>query len=136
MAIHMRKVLGGAQPPRALARSGGLPGRRSSPQQTTDFHRTMARWRRSANRVVKGPSPERTATARLRRFQTFARWRWSCLVRSKPDLRDNERGAEHVHNGKYSVSRNNVRLGPSVTPVANYAQANCHEDANIRCPGT
>ena len=46
MAIHMRKVLGGAQPPRALAparASGGLPGRRSSPQQTTDFHRTMAK---------------------------------------------------------------------------------------------
>jgi hypothetical protein len=84
MAIHMRKVLGGAQPPRALARdgaaaeateaergarksltrpykpsdliwkflavlppcssrSGGLPGRRSSPQQTTDVHRTMAK---------------------------------------------------------------------------------------------
>jgi hypothetical protein len=43
MAIHMRKVLGGAQPRRALARSGGLPGRRSSPQQTTDFHRTMAK---------------------------------------------------------------------------------------------
>src|SRR6202035_1521475 len=85
---------------------------------------------------VKGPSPEYPVTTGKRRFQTFARWRWSCLVRSKPDLRDNERGAEHVHNGKYSVSRNNVRLGPSVTPVANYAQANCHEDANIRCPGT
>ena len=43
MAIHMRKVLGGAQPPRARARSGGLPERSSSPQQTTDFHRTMAK---------------------------------------------------------------------------------------------
>ena len=86
--------------------------------------------------VVSGHSSMPDQTARSRRFQTFARWRWSCLVRSKPDLRDNERGAEHVHNGKYSVSRNNVRLGPSVTPVANYAQANCHEDANIRCPGT
>src|SRR5437868_6334231 len=28
---------------RARARSGGLPGSRSSPQQTTDFHRTMAK---------------------------------------------------------------------------------------------
>ena len=82
----MRKVLGGAQPPRDRAmvrqrklrkergarksltrpykpsdlirrfiavlppsssRSGGLPGRRSSPQQTTDFHRTMAKVRKS-----------------------------------------------------------------------------------------
>src|SRR6202030_4329175 len=32
-----------ASRPRARARSGGLPGRRSSPQQTTDFHRTMAK---------------------------------------------------------------------------------------------
>src|SRR5437870_4720523 len=30
-----------------------------------------ARWRRSANRVVKGPSPKGTATARLRRFRPF-----------------------------------------------------------------
>ena len=30
-----------------------------------------ARWRRSANRVVKRPSPKGTATARLRRFRTF-----------------------------------------------------------------
>jgi hypothetical protein len=66
MAIHMRKVLGGAQ---RLAPSGGLPGRRSSPQQTTDFHRTMAK---VCKRVVKGPSPKGTATARLRRFRPFA----------------------------------------------------------------
>src|ERR1700719_3148807 len=33
-----------ASRPRARApRSGGLPGRRSSPQQTTDFHRTIAK---------------------------------------------------------------------------------------------
>ena len=83
ITIHMRKVLGGAQPPRARAMvrrrsygsgarstqvadealqtlailsgssslyclhsaraQGGLPGRRLSPQQTTDFHRTMAK---------------------------------------------------------------------------------------------
>ena len=86
MKIRLRKVLGGAQPPRARdgaaaeateaergarksltrpykpsdlirkfivvlppssSRSGGLPGRRSSPQQTTDFHRTMAKVCRS-----------------------------------------------------------------------------------------
>ena len=45
MAIHMRKcsARSAASRPRARARSGGLPGRRSSPQQTTDFHRTMAK---------------------------------------------------------------------------------------------
>src|SRR5437868_3847774 len=32
-----------ASRPRARARSGGLPGSGSSPQQTTDFHRTMAK---------------------------------------------------------------------------------------------
>ena len=72
MAIHMRKVLGGAQPPRALA-----PARAQVACQGVDRHLSKpptftARWRRSANRMLKGPSPERTATARVRRFRPFA----------------------------------------------------------------
>jgi hypothetical protein len=68
MAIRLRKVLGGAQPPRALA-----PARAQAACQGVDRHLSKpptftARWRRSANRVVKGPSPKGTATARLRRF--------------------------------------------------------------------
>jgi hypothetical protein len=39
-------------------------------------------WRRSANRVVKGPSPKDTATARLRRFRTFPHLRRNRDVRS------------------------------------------------------
>src|ERR1700732_213448 len=72
MAIHMRKGLGGAQPPRALA-----PARTQAACQGVDRHLSKpptftARWRRSANRVVKGPSPKGTATARLRRIRPFA----------------------------------------------------------------
>jgi hypothetical protein len=50
--------------------SGGLPGRRSPTHQTAVC---IARWRRSANRIVKGPSPERAATARMRRKRPFGR---------------------------------------------------------------
>jgi hypothetical protein len=44
-------------------------------------------WRRSANRVVKGPSPKGTATARLRRFRTFPPSPLSGEVRPATDLR-------------------------------------------------
>jgi hypothetical protein len=67
---HQRDLMGTCSlllPP-CSSRSGGLPGRRSSTQQTTGLH---AQWRKSANRMVKGPSPERRATARLRRCRTF-----------------------------------------------------------------
>jgi hypothetical protein len=121
MAIRLRKVLGGVQPPRARAmarkrkateaerrarkgptnrsdligsssallplsrsRSGGLPGRRSSTQQTTGLHRTMAR---SANRMGKGPAPKGTATARLRRRRSFIRRPAFGGVRVKPVAR-------------------------------------------------
>jgi hypothetical protein len=46
---------------RAQAACQGVDRQRSKPLACT------ARWRKSANRMVKGPSPERRATARLRR---------------------------------------------------------------------
>src|SRR4029077_20259784 len=52
-------------PARAQAACQGADRHLSKPPTFT------ARWRRSANRVVKGPSPKGTATARLRRFQPF-----------------------------------------------------------------
>src|SRR5271165_38683 len=52
-------------PARAQAACQGVDRHVSKPPTFT------ARWRRSANRVVKGPSPKGTATARLRRFRTF-----------------------------------------------------------------
>ena len=44
--------------------SGGSPGRRS---------RRGTPWRRSANRIVKGPSPGRPATSEMRRKRPFPR---------------------------------------------------------------
>ena len=67
-AARRPRLFCGVRPQVRARRSGGLPGRRLSPQQATDF---TARWRRSANRVVKRPSPKGTATARLRRKRLF-----------------------------------------------------------------
>ena len=45
---------------------------------------TAHQWRKSANRMVKGPSPERRATARLRRFRPFG---WARITKSDRPLR-------------------------------------------------
>jgi hypothetical protein len=68
------------------------PARAQAACQGVDRHLSKlptftARWRRSANRVVKGPSPKGTATARLRRFQTFLPSSRNKEVRPFPDFR-------------------------------------------------
>jgi len=68
-------------PARAQAACQGVDRHLSKPPTFT------ARWRRSANRVVKGPSPKGTATARLRRFQTFLPSSRNKEVRPFPDFR-------------------------------------------------
>ena len=59
---------------RAQAACQGVDRQLSKPLACT------ARWRKSANRMVNGPSPERRATARLRRERTNAN------VRFRPEL--------------------------------------------------